>query len=326
MATWCIIVVGASAGGVEAVQNLVAGLPAGLPAAILVVVHMSPRASGRLPHILSRSGRLPAVEAQDGEKIQPSRIYVARPDHHLLVTPEGRLVLSRSPRENHTRPAIDPLFRSAASAFGTRVIGVLLTGVLDDGTLGMRAIKNAGGTAIVQDPADAMYPEMPRRAIEAVAVDGVLPLAAIPDRLVECCETEPRGAQEPVGEQVQGGATMEITQLTCPDCGGVLTELAEGRDKMLPHYQCHLGHMYSPYALDDAQTEIVEQALWNAVRHLRERAMVCRRLVERGPGTTSFAIDLERKAKQADHDAEVIQKLLDRETQRTVEPGIGGAV
>src|SRR3712207_5647157 len=173
-----IVVIGASAGGIQALTTLVAGLPWDFPASLLVVVHIPPYAISRLPEILSRSGPLPAAHAQHGEAIEPGRIYVAPPDRHLFVR-SGWIELSRGPRENHARPAIDPMFRTAARAYGSQVIGIVLSGALYDGSMGLLAIKTRGGMAIVQEPKEAMVDSMPRRAIERVAAEHILPVADI---------------------------------------------------------------------------------------------------------------------------------------------------
>src|SRR5215471_20025144 len=167
-----IIVVGCSVGGVEALQTLVAGLPAKFRPSLFVVMHLSPQGTSVLPDILNRSGELPASHPRNGEAIRPGHIYVAPPDHHLLIE-DGRMRISRGPKENRHRPAVDPLFRSAARYYGRRVIGVVLTGALDDGAAGLMIIKKRGGVAVVQDPDEAMAADMPRSAIEAVAVDHV---------------------------------------------------------------------------------------------------------------------------------------------------------
>ena len=157
-----IIVIGSSAGGVSALQRLCAGLPAGLPAAVFVAQHLAPTMRSVLPALLDRAGPLPASTPEDGDDIQMGRIYVARPDHHILLRP-GKVLVRRGPQENRTRPAVNALFRSAALAYGAQVVGVVLTGLLDDGTEGLIAIKAAGGTSVVQDPEEAEWPSMPRR-------------------------------------------------------------------------------------------------------------------------------------------------------------------
>ncbi len=220
-------------------------------------------------------------------------------------------MLSRGPHENRARPAIDPLFRSAAAAADSQAVGVLLTGVLDDGTNGLQAIKDAGGVAIVQDPKDAFFPEMPRHALERVPVDYVLPLTAIPAQVVRCCEEGPRAPEEPRGVRARGGATVELTNMTCPDCGGVLTEITDERHASLPHYQCHLGHMFSAYTLEDTRAEVVERGLWESARLLREHAMICRRLMK-GRQRDDFAAQLEQKAQQADQLAAAILRMLEQ--------------
>src|SRR5262245_32648369 len=178
MANHDIIVLGASAGGIEALTDLVPQLPAALPVAIFVVVHLPPHSPSILPRLLTQAGPLPATHATDGEAIQPGHIYVAPPDFHLLLTP-GTVRVVRGPQENLCRPAIDPLFRSAAAAYGPRAIGVILTGSLRDGTAGLLTIKQRGGVAVVQDPADALFPNMPRSALEYVDVDYCVPLAEL---------------------------------------------------------------------------------------------------------------------------------------------------
>jgi len=179
-----LVVIGTSAGGLEALRTLVAALPVDFPAALCVVMHTAPQSPGVLHEILGRSGRLPAISPQSAERLLPGRVYVAPPDMHLLVEP-GRVRLSKGPKENRFRPAIDPLFRSAAQVFGPGAIGVVLTGNLDDGTAGLWAIKQLGGTAIVQDPAEALYPSMPRSAMRHVAVDHVVPIAGLAPLLVQ---------------------------------------------------------------------------------------------------------------------------------------------
>lgn len=182
-----IVVIGASAGGLWVLEKLVAGLPADLPAAVFIVVHLSAKFPSWLPYILQKSGKLPAVHAVDGAAIEPGRIYVAPPDRHLLVKPEYmRVVLG--PKENRFRPAIDPLFRTAALAYGKRVVGVVLSGLLNDGTAGLIDIKEQGGVAIVQDPQEAMFPSMPESAIEHAAVDHILPVADIARVLVHLAD------------------------------------------------------------------------------------------------------------------------------------------
>lgn len=285
-----IIVVGASAGGVEALTRLVAGLPPEFAAAVLVVLHIRPDAPSALAAILQRSGPLPVVQAEEAQAIERGYIYVARPNRHLVVH-RGGLAVDAGPRENGARPAIDVLFRSAARAYGRRVVGVVLSGTLHDGALGLAAIKMHRGVAIVQDPAEAMFRGMPDSALKSTAVDFCLPVADIPARLVALThpafeqesmntsdreETVPTGhaADEPDG-QVSPKLPNEASGLTCPECHGSLWELKDGAAF---RYECRVGHTYSPGALLSDQGEAVEAALWSAVNSLQERAATLRRL------------------------------------------------
>ena len=307
-----IVVVGASAGGVEALADFVAGLPAGLPAAVLVVLHMPAYGHSVLADILSRRGPLPAAQPEDGEIIRAGRIYVARPDHHLLVR-GGRISLTHGPAENNHRPAIDALFRSAARAYGARVVGIVLTGTLDDGTAGLQAIKMHGGRALVQDPHEALFPGMPRSAIENVAVDAVLPVAGL-------AETVTRWAGTSLSEQEKAAANLDDANLeedvavsemdldklerrtegkpsgfSCPDCHGVLWEISEGS---ITRYRCRVGHAYSPESLFAAQSEGLEEALWTALRALEESAALAERLQSRS-AEHGHVLSAQRFAEQA---------------------------
>ena len=253
-----VIVVGASAGGVEAVRFLAAALPADFPAAVLVVLHIGAHRS-ELPWLLNQAGPLPAVHPEDGDPVRPGRIYVAPPDRHMLVEP-GRVRLTRGPRENWARPAIDPLFRSAARSYGTGAVGVVLTGGLNDGTAGLYEIKRAGGIAVVQDPADAAEPGMPRSALAHVAVDHCLPLARIGGLLVRLATggaagSRPDRARSAPSERQGKGMTAEYKHdrpvaVTCPDCGGALRRTELGT---LTRFGCHIGHAYTAEVLVAAQ-------------------------------------------------------------------------
>jgi two-component system chemotaxis response regulator CheB len=283
-----LIVVGASAGGVEALRRLVASLPGSLPAAMLVVLHVPSNAHSVLPSILQRAGRLPVRHASSGEPIEPGVVYVAPPDFHLLV--EGsRIDLVRGPSENGHRPAIDPLFRSAAASYGSRVIGVVLSGVLDDGTAGLLAITQAGGLTIVQDPDDALYSAMPRSAIENVPVDVVAPIDEIGDALARLVDhprppgngdgaTNGPASPDVTKRALRGEGAYEVpgrpSRYTCPDCGGSLWETVEGESK----FRCRVGHSWTSLGLLERQSGTLEQALWTALRALAERADLARRL------------------------------------------------
>jgi two-component system, chemotaxis family, protein-glutamate methylesterase/glutaminase len=253
------IVIGASAGGVAALLELAASLPRELDAVVGMALHVGSRHS-ILPELLTARGRMPAIHPEDGQPLRPGIIHVAPPDFHMTFTAD-RVRLSRSARENHARPAIDPLFRSAALAFGDRAIGVVLTGDLDDGTAGLAAIKQCGGIAVVQDPATAVEPSMPASALQHVAVDHCLPLARIPDTLVQLVGRTPaaRGAPAPeplrrehaifegVSVMANLAAMGTSSTLTCPDCGGSLWEVDGSRPL---RYGCHSGHAFSARSLE----------------------------------------------------------------------------
>src|SRR4051812_27469340 len=254
-----IIVIGASAGGVQALQELMRGLPADFPAAIFVVVHTSPSSPGILPQILDRAGPLPASHADHGQRIRKGRIYVAPPDYHMLLS-DGKVLVTKGPKENGFRPAVDALFRTAARAHGPRVVGVVLTGGLDDGTVGLTHIKSEGGIAVAQDPMEAVFASMPRSAIDNVDVDYVVPVAAMP-ALFSRLASEPlsggvtmsrRGNRQPdVAEAGKAVLQMEKSEgppspFTCPECGGALWERKDGK---VNRFQCHVGHSYTSESL-----------------------------------------------------------------------------
>ena len=319
-----IIAIGASAGGVEALTQLVKGLPADLPAAVFMVLHVPAHGTSVMPQILSRNGPLPAAHARDGEPIQPGRIYIAPPDNHLLIH-DGKVRLSRGPRENGHRPAVDPLFRSAARWYGRRVVGVILSGALDDGTAGLTAVKQRGGVAIAQDPDDAFYPSMPRSALENVAVDHALPLAQIPATLVRLAHAPVvPGGEETVPDDMELEAELSELGLdvlqgdkhpgtpsgfACPDCGGALWELRDGE---LIRFRCRVGHAWSVTSLLSEQAEALESALWTALRALEERAALAQRLCDRlrERGHERPALRFEEEAREAHRRAAVIRQVL----------------
>jgi two-component system, chemotaxis family, protein-glutamate methylesterase/glutaminase len=305
-----VIVIGASAGGVEALRRVVSGLPADLGSAVFVVLHLPPGGTSVLPAILRRAGDLPASHAIDGEDVEAARIYVAPPDNHMLVE-DGVVRVTPGPRENGHRPAIDPLFRSAARSYGTNVIGVVLSGVLDDGTAGLGAVKAAGGHTVVQDPDDALYPAMPRSAIAHVSPEHVVEtreiapllaeLASAPPREAPPVPIEPEAVLEETDVAVDRGASDapqpgEPSGFTCPECNGALWETDEDG---LPRFRCRTGHQYSLDTLLSAQSQSIEVALWSAVRALEERSAMLRRIAQRlsSRGSSSSAF---RYARQAD--------------------------
>ena len=320
MAKRDIVVVGASAGGTEALTELVRGLPADFPAAIFVVVHFPASASSVLPRILSRAGSLPATHPDDGDAFRPGHIYVARPDSHLMVR-DGRLSVRKGPREHNSRPAIDPLFRSAARAAGQRVIGVVLSGNLDDGTAGLLSIKQHGGVAVVQAPETAHYQGMPRSAIDHVPVDYVLPIERMPALLVELTsgqaaaeELVPMDPDDSMGGDEEGLVDRQTqpgspSTMTCPECHGSLWETHEGA---LVHFRCRVGHAYTAESLLAHQADQLEAALWTALRSLEEHAALSRRLAARasGRGHSHSASAFTEQAMDAEHHASTIRNVL----------------
>jgi two-component system chemotaxis response regulator CheB len=320
-----VVVIGTSAGGIEALREIAAALPADLPASLLVVIHVPARSPGFLPQILNRAGRLPAGHAENGQEIRHGRIYVAPAGFHMLLD-DGRIRLAAGARENLHRPAIDALFRSAAVARGRRVIGVVLTGALDDGTAGLRAIKRCGGVAIVQDPAEALYPSMPLSAMRNVRVDHCAALAEIPallDRLTR--ETIPDGPHEvaPADMKLEVGmAAMDSTEdkldrigkrstFTCPECHGTLWEMNE---EGALRFRCHVGHAYTSETLVAQQSSGLEDALWAAVRAFEENAKLASRMAERAHGAADEDAlrRFTERAETAHRRADELRALLER--------------
>jgi two-component system chemotaxis response regulator CheB len=290
MAGHDIVVIGGSAGGVEAMRRICGGLPAEFPAAVFVVIHVSPTSRSILPELLSRAGHVPARHPKNEEAIRPGTIYVAPPDFHMLLHP-GHVILRRGPHENRTRPAIDPLFRSAAVAYRSRVIGVVLSGLLDDGSAGLIAIKSCGGLCVVQQPDDAMWPEMPRNALAHDHVDHCARAQELPSLLDRLVRQEP-GSMPPIPHQLilesniaaQEPPTMadppqvgRPSRLSCPQCGGVLNEVSEPG---ATRFRCQIGHAFTAESLLAAQDEELERALESARRMHRERVVLFRRMQE----------------------------------------------
>jgi two-component system, chemotaxis family, protein-glutamate methylesterase/glutaminase len=310
-----IIVIGASAGGLEPLIQLVAALPKDLPAAVFIVVHISSHSKSLLPSILSRAGVMKAFHPQPNEIFQPGRIYVAPPDFHLIVK-HGHIHLARGPKENNHRPSIDVLFRTAARAYDTQVIGVVLSGVLDDGTAGLLAIKQQNGVTVVQDPNDALYSGMPLSAVENVEVDYILPASEIAATLV-------RLAYEPVDKnkilslsdnleietdmaELEPNAMSQETRpgtpsaFACPDCGGVLWELNENN---LVRFRCRVGHAFSVESLLAQQSDALEEALWTALRALEETAALRGRMAKRAE-----ELGHPKRAQQYQEEAEKVRQ------------------
>ncbi len=305
-----VIVVGASAGGLQPLRALLRELPADLPAAVFVVLHIPMTGNSVLPSILDRAGPLPAAAARDGERITPGRVYVAPPDQHLLIIGDD-VRLSRGPRQNGVRPAADPLFRSAALYDGPGVIGVVLSGALDDAALGSATVERLGGRVIVQDPEEADYDSMPRNAIAVTRrplIAGARDLAARVVELIELAGNEQDadaadapGPDEELAAEIGGlldGAietdtrTRRYSELTCPECGG---PLYVKRGEHSETYDCLVGHRYSPQSLAEEHGAGVERALWLAIRSLEERGRLTVRLAqgarERGHQLTASRFD-----------------------------------
>ncbi|HKX29833.1 MAG TPA: chemotaxis protein CheB [Blastocatellia bacterium] len=319
-----IIVIGASYGGIQAIKTLVSGLPKELPASILVVQHNSTRSPGVLPEIFMKAGPLPASYPAKSERLRPGQIYVAPPDYHMLLE-QGTIRLTRGPKENRFRPAIDALFRSAAYAYGSRVVGVVLTGLLDDGTAGLWAVKDRGGTTIVQDPREAAAPSMPQSALEHVAVDHCLPLSEIAPLLVQLAHT-PAPTQQAYPMPERMGIEVEIareakaiehgilqlgtpSRFTCPECHGVLLQLNEGR---FLRFRCHTGHAYSAASLMEDSEEVVEEALWTSIRTLDERPLLLQQLAQdlKSRNRDQEAEQMLQKAENIQRQSDLVRSAL----------------
>jgi two-component system chemotaxis response regulator CheB len=320
MAKRNIIVVAASAGGLEALCELTRNLPKDLDASIFVVMHIG--SESMLPEILSRCGNLPAIPAENNKRYERGCIYVAPPHCHLSIK-DHVMVLTRGPRENGHRPAADVLFRSAAREHRSKVVGVVLSGGRDDGSAGLFAIKARGGVAIVQDPGEAMTPDMPRNALNMVDIDFCLPARQIADVLVQLANgnateiieaadgettmedqaTADRPTSEPPGEQIP---------VTCPECNGPLYEAKDGE---LAHFQCFVGHRFSPESLTEQHSEALERALWTAIRKLKERVVLHQNLIERkkrNKGEEELRKRLEESVATSERDLKLLREVLDR--------------
>jgi len=321
-----IVAIGGSAGAVEPLLLLTRSLPSDFPAPICVVLHVPAHAPSVLSRLIHRGQRLQALPPEEGEAVQPGRVYVAPPDSHLLVR-DGRIRLTRGPAENGSRPAIDPLFRSAAQAYGRAAIGVVLSGSLGDGTAGLYAIKEAGGLTVVQSPDEAMYGSMPRSALANVVIDHVVSIADLPEllvRLVRAPPPRPKLARHADGrametaEIAQHGPTQaparqeaadDLSAFACPDCRAVLWENMDGE---LTRFRCRVGHVYLPDSLAVAQSSSLEDALWVALRTLRESGALAGRLAERAKARNMSIVAeaYERRAQEARERGRVIEAVL----------------
>jgi two-component system, chemotaxis family, protein-glutamate methylesterase/glutaminase len=316
-----IIVIGASAGGLSAFNRIIKQLPEQLNAAVFIVWHVSPYSTSILPEILNRAGRLKAKHPADGESIEMGKIYIAPPDHHLLLE-SGRIRLTKGPKENRFRPAIDPLFRSAAYAYGPRVVGVVLSGALDDGTAGLWAIKDRGGIAVVQDPAEAEQSSMPASALANVQVDHCVPVSEIPPLLVGLTQRAVEERRIPVSKDLEietkialGGDAAdldvkqlgEISEFTCPDCHGSLIKLTN--DKLL-RFRCHTGHSFGGASLLAELTDSVEESVWTAIRTVEERIRLLKHLAQHASDLeqTEAISTLERELQENERRADLLRQ------------------
>jgi len=312
-----IIVIGASAGGFEAVSTVLGSLSEDLPASVLVVIHTGP--GGILPEAFGRISPLPVGIAADDQPLQNGRVYIAAPDRHLTVT-NGRVRVAKGPREHGFRPAVDPLFISAARAAGEQVAGVILSGALSDGTMGLNAIKQAGGWTIVQHPEDAPFPSMPLSALRSVAVDVVAPVADIGRELTEWAMNGPRRrAAAPAAvktgdngrpQDERDNDERELMAFTCPSCGGAISETQEGG---ITHYECHVGHRFDAESLIALGEERTEDTLWQAVRALQEQALLRRRMHTRAEerGLHNLAARWLTEAHDSEKRADEIRRLIE---------------
>lgn len=321
-----IIVIGSSAGGIKALVEFVKSLPTGFTASIFIAQHVAPHTESMLPDILSTLGPLNAKHPQDGEVIKPGQIYVAPPDHHMLLE-EDKVLIKRGPKENRFRPSVDALFRSAAYNFGPRVIGVVLSGYLDDGTSGLWSVKRLGGLTVVQDPDDAAFPAMPSNVLEFVEVDYVVPIAELAALLTKLTN-EPAPPQSTVKKEDLSLLEIELaiarhddafrmgvidkgelTPFTCPDCHGALTKLIEGN---LIRFRCHTGHSYTISALLSELTESVESIMTQAMRGLEETNMLLNHLGDYFEDFKKKEVAelFYQKAKDADKQARIIHDSI----------------
>jgi two-component system chemotaxis response regulator CheB len=311
-----LVVIGASAGGVETLRRVVAGLPSDLPAAVCIVVHIAPTSPSALAKILQRAGPLPCHAASDGDMLRPGQIFVAPPDRHLEVE-DGHLRLTIGPRENGHRPAVDALFRSAARALDGRVIGVVLSGTRDDGTAGLAVIKAGGGGAIVQDPDEALYGGMPASALASVPVDAVVPSELIAQTVAAMVKGEQLPAGADPHDPVEDPPDDEQVVTICPECGGVLSERFEAG---MTQWECRVGHRYSPTSLVDAQGDDVEAALWAAIRALEDRRILLERMANQLDAREQprSARSFRRRAREAQEQADLVRRALARAAETTL--------
>jgi two-component system chemotaxis response regulator CheB len=318
MAKRDIFVIGASAGGIQVLQSVLRALPWDFPAAIFIVLHTTEDSPGLLPEILNRDSKIPVLYAVHGAPILPARVYIAPSGQRHMLLDRGRILLQPGPRENRSRPSIDALFRSASHAYGNQVVGIVLTGNLDDGSAGLLDIKTRGGIAIVQDPVKALAPSMPESAMEITDVDYVLPAEEIGPKLVELAKSELSTHMQLVPNG--GQASMDATGSTysCPECGGVLEEM---RESSMLRFRCRVGHIYSPDSLMADQTEAVERALWAAIRSMEEQAEFSQRLAKNSKQKKHTRLEhrFREKAETNRENAAILRELLQKNADELLE-------
>lgn len=320
-----VIVVGASAGGIEALSHFVGSLPEDLPATVLVVLHIPAHAPSKLDTVLQRFTRMEVLPAEDGAPLRHGVIYVGTSDRHLMVG-DGVIRLTRGPKECRMRPAVDVLFRSAATELGPRAIGVVLSGALDDGTAGLWAIKDRGGMALVQEPASAEYSSMPQSAIAHVDVDLVAPVQALAQHAanlaganVSVSVHKPQGGQRHrvenliamEGNGLQAGVMNlgNVSKYTCPDCHGVLVQIEEGP---IVRFRCHTGHAFSLQTLLAEVNEAIDTGLWDTLRAIEERVMLLKQTADlyRNEGATDAANRFAKQAQETEERLKPIRELV----------------
>ena len=324
MAGHDIVVIGASAGGIAALKRVLKELPVDFRAGIFVVIHINPDIPSYLPEILSKAGPLPCVHPRDGDPIEDGKVYVAPPDHHLLLE-RGRIMVNRGPKENMRRPSIDPLFRSAAYTFGPRVIGVVLSGSLDDGTAGLNAIKLRGGITVVQDPSTAEFPSMPLSAMQDVTIDHVAAIEDLAELLTQLVrepaqsaslhpfspelEIENRITKNGVSSMDDVNALGTPSVFTCPECHGTLWEIREGQ---LVRFRCHVGHAFTQDSLESEQSQRLEEVLYAALRALVEKKNLMRKVAGHAAesGRQRIAASYEETARDLEEKANILREML----------------
>jgi two-component system chemotaxis response regulator CheB len=328
-----IIVIGASAGGLDPLKKLMNTLPKNFNASIFIVMHLAPQFPSNLPWILSKAAPFEVKHPTDGETIKAKQIYVAPPDHHLLIE-NKKVYVKKGPKENRFRPSIDALFRSAAYTYGSRVVGVVLSGLLDDGTSGMWTIKRLGGLCIIQDPADAVCESMPQNVQKFIDVDFMVPADEIGSLLGKLVEEPAKETHALTEEELKrlnteikianqdnafGMGILEMgkpTSLTCPECHGTLVSIREGK---IMRYRCHTGHAFTAGALLADVSRSVEDTLWSALRGLEETIMILEEMGKNFPENEDDGKEFFAKAEEIRQRSAKLRNFLFEQEQRSGE-------